>query len=125
MLQEGLKAKIIEYYTADTNGKKLGDREAIPIDYVTVFELYISDRSVELESRKRNLDHVLPVFFLSLRELFMTYFYIWRIRYNLSFMDDKKREELDLEFEIFDEIAIYIAGFDTLLILLVVGSMFR
>ena len=84
MLQAGLKAEVTKCYTGDVNGKEIdiGNPYPHPEHSVTVFELFISDSSVKTENRKRTLGYAIPVCLLSIHEAFMTYFYLWNIRFN-------------------------------------------
>ena len=84
MLQAGLKADIKKCFTGDTFGNEIRNGEAVPDDNVTVFELFISDKSAKTENRKRTLHHAAPVFFLSLRELLLAPFNIGWIVYSIA-----------------------------------------
>jgi len=84
LLQAGLKADIKKCFTGDTFGNEIRNGEAVPDDNVTVFELFISDKSAKTENRKRTLHHAAPVIFLSARELLLAPYNIGVILFNIA-----------------------------------------
>ena len=61
LLQAGLKGELIN--VAESDDRKL-----------TVFTLHISDKVVEKEFRKRNLDYSIPIIIYSLEQIYITAF---------------------------------------------------
>ena len=68
LLQEGLVAKVESCEESH--------------DGVTVFNLYISDKMVEREKKKRTRDFIIPVIMLSIHYLAYLYLYVLEIQLN-------------------------------------------
>ena len=128
MLQAGLKAEVEKWYYANSSGNEIdiGNSDPVPEDSIIVFKLIIKDAMVKKESKKRTNDYALPVFCLSLRELYNLYFYYYSFRFiDVDGAADEFPKIINDIMMFVNEHATYFAAVDSLLLLFVVISLIR
>ena len=79
LLQAGLTAEVTGCYHADRSGKPIDASDPIRHDTLTVLQLFIPDKRVERDEKRRKFDYIMPIILLSIYYLLYSYAYILSI----------------------------------------------